>query len=303
MAISERKSAVVKALADSGKSIDDIAKETKLKPSSIRRYLRHAKSKKPPKILLIDIETAPAWIRVWGLYKQKPDYQQIVKPWFTLSWAAKWLLDKEVISDCVTPKEALARDDFRIVNTLWKVVDEAHIIIAHNLIKFDERKIMAKFIEYGLPRPRSYRKIDTLKQSMKHFAFLSHRLDYLNSLFQLKRKEDTDYQLWIDCEEGDPKALAYMLHYNKSDVVALEQLYLELRPYLSNHPNVGLYVDDEDRMCPHCQSRKVEQDGHYYTNISKFPLYRCGECGALSRGRFSEISKEKREKLLVSTVG
>jgi len=126
----------------------------------------------------------------------------------------------------------------------------------------------------------------------------------MNSIFSLRMKEDTDYQLWIDCEGGKTKALKYMLYYCESDVGALEDLYLKLRPFMTSHPNLALYVDDEDPMCPYCLSKEIIEEGEYTTNISVFPAYRClnPKCGATPRGRKSKVSKEKRKRLLISTV-
>ncbi len=34
------------------------------------------------------------------------------------------------------------------------------------------------------------------------------------------------------------------MSYNKHDVIGLEQLYLEIRPFIRNHPNLGILLDD-----------------------------------------------------------
>jgi len=300
--ISRKRSAVVRALKTEGLTVDEISNKMHLKRSSVRRYLRDSKELKNPKILMLDIETSPVWVRVWGLWRQRIPYQNVIKDWFMFCYAAQWLGSKEVISDCVTPEEALERDDSRICHPLWELMNDADIICGHNVDRFDLRKIMARFIDNGFLRPSPYRTIDTLTQSRKHFALSAHNLDYINSIFSLRLKEDTDYQLWIDCENGDEESLAYMVHYCESDVKALVDLYEKLRPYMTSHPNVSLYIDDDDPRCPHCGSTKVVKDGTYTTNVSVFVAYRCLDCGATPRGRKSIVSKEKREGLLVSTV-
>jgi DNA-directed RNA polymerase subunit RPC12/RpoP len=69
-----------------------------------------------------------------------------------------------------------------------------------------------------------------------------------------------------------------MLNYNKHDVIGLEQLYLKLRPYIKNHPNLGVLLDED--VCPNCGSYDlVEEIGKYYfTTANKFPVYRCANC-------------------------
>jgi len=59
-------------------------------------------------------------VSVWGLYKQYIPNDNIIKDWNILSWAAKWLFDDEIMSDILTPKEAVARDDSRILKSMWK---------------------------------------------------------------------------------------------------------------------------------------------------------------------------------------
>ncbi len=46
---------------------------------------------KAPKILLLDIETAPHRVFAWGLWGQDIHLDQIEEPGYTLCWAAKWL--------------------------------------------------------------------------------------------------------------------------------------------------------------------------------------------------------------------
>ena len=302
MAISKKKSAVVRALKDEGLTRNEIEKKLGLSASSVRRYLRDSKQLKHPKILLIDIETAPAHGRFWQPFKTTIQHYQVTKPWFMICWASMWLGQDNVISDCVTPKEAINRDDKRVSESVWGLINEADVLIAHNLVKFDRRKLYARFIQNKLPKPKDARLIDTLTQAQKQFAFLYHKLDYLNSIFSLRMKEDTDYQLWIDCEAGETEALAYMLHYCESDIKALEDLYITLRPWMTSHPNLGLYVDDDNPMCPHCMSTKIIEDGVYTTNVSMFVAYRCLKCGATPRGRKTLVSKEKRDGLLISTT-
>src|SRR5680860_822171 len=121
------------------RSTFDLSYETVTR--NIRRYKQFVReSEEPsklPRILLFDIETLPMWIRVWGLYKQRPNIKQIVKDWIVLSWSAKWLDGTEMMSDILTPKEIKDRDDSRICKSIWKLIDEASIIIAHNCNRFD----------------------------------------------------------------------------------------------------------------------------------------------------------------------
>jgi hypothetical protein len=52
-----------------------------------------------------------------------------------------------------------------------------------------------------------------------------------------------------------------MRRYNIRDVVALEPLYLKLRPWIEGHPNVAVYSDSDEVACPKCGSTKLKLNG------------------------------------------
>ena len=50
-----------------------------------------------PKILVLDIETSPIISHVWGLWDNNVSLNQVQTDWHLLSWAAKWLGEKEIM--------------------------------------------------------------------------------------------------------------------------------------------------------------------------------------------------------------
>jgi len=207
------------------------------------------------------------------------------------------------LSDCATPKEAANKDDSRICKSLWDVLEDAHIIIAHNAVKFDVRKVKARFIVNHLPPFSPIQAIDTLRQSRKIAAFSSHKLDHLTKQFGLSQKDDTDFDLWVRCCNGEKEALDYMLEYNKSDILALEGLYLFLRPWMTSHPNMGLYCNHDGSVCPSCGCESIDwRINEYYTPAGKYNAFRCNECGAIGRSRFNALKPEERKRLTISTA-
>ena len=237
-----------------------------------------------PKILLFDIETALMEVYVWGLYKQRIPHTNIIKDkdgseksWFVLSWAAKWLFDDNVQSDIVTPSESRSRNDKRILKSIWKLLDEAEIVIGHNLDRFDIRKLNARFIDNDINPPSPFRSIDTLKVARKEFAFVSYKQDFLTKHFELENKLKTEFQLWVDCMQGDQARLDEMAKYNRHDVMGLEQVYLKLRPYIKNHPNLGVLMEMD--VCPNCGCEHLDEtEATYFTSANQFPVYRCQGC-------------------------
>lgn len=309
--ISQSRIDLVRSMLNNKYSIEDIAINLGVKNRSARRYIRLARAKSSPqlnkmsfpKILLLDIETATMTIETWGiLYKQRPQPHQILEEWFCLAWAAKWLFDSNIMSDIVTPLEAIQRDDSRILKGIWELLEEADIICAHNGQNFDIRKMNARFIKHGVKPPLPYQIIDTLKVARRHFAFSSYSLEYLCNFLGLTPKMSTSYHLWKGCLAGDKKAMEEMNKYNERDIVCLEDLYLKLRPWMKSHPNVALYSSLDIPVCTNCGGEDLEFNGFYYTPAGRFQSGRCGNCGAIFRSRYSDLTKEERENLLISAA-
>lgn len=247
---------------------------------------------KPSKVLVFDIETLPLWIRTWGRWPEYPSNKQLIHDYCILSWSAKWLNDDKIISECLTPKETSKRDDERIVRLLWKLLDSADVVIAHNGKRFDIRKVNTRFWKYNLPKPSSYKVIDTLVSVKEVFGLSFNNQDYIAKFKELEEKLDTNYELWIACENGDKNALDYMRTYNEGDVRTLEQIYLDVRNWIPNHPNMALIENMKD-VCPVCLNGSYEECGEFVANTYKYPEYRCSSCGSTWHG--SKSKKETKE--------
>ena len=223
----------------------------------------------------------------WRCGKQFIGPEQIIKDWHVICWSAKWLYSTEVMSDVQTPEEARAEDDKRVLGSIHKLLDQADIVISHNGKKFDHRKLTSRFILNGYPPSTPYAFVDTLEHSRKIGAFSSNRLNYLGKLSQNKEKLETNHKLWTDCANGDEEALRYMSEYCDEDIRLLEGVYLWLRPYMKSHPNIGLFVDSDKPTCCNCGSNNLTEieESYYSTSVNLYPVLRCGDCGAISRGR------------------
>lgn len=254
------------------------------------------------KILVLDIETAPINAYVWGIWNQNIGTHQIQSDWFCLTWAAKWLFEDKVYSAKLKPKEVVNQDDKRIIQGIWRLVNEADIVIAHNGEKFDMPKLNTRFIINGLNPPLPYQQIDTLKHIRRQFGFTSNKLDYVNKLLNLERKKETKFELWEQCMKGNSSALSEMEKYNVQDVRILEETYLLIRAWIKPHPNVGLFIlDEREYHCPNCGSNELTDEGKsYYTSANVYELRRCTNCGATSRKRLSSITVKERRHLLIS---
>lgn len=261
---------------------DDMACEVyNINPESLSRYKRVYNQKPTAKVFEFDIETSPNLGFFWKAWKTNIPYQQLVAPWFMLSWSGKWLYSPEMLNDRLTSEEAIKQDDSRIVKSLWELFEEADIVIAHNSAKFDVPRSNTRFLLNGLMPPSPYQIIDTLKVAQKEFAFPHNNLGALAKHLGIEAgKIDTDWTLWERCYNGEEEALEEMQTYNDQDVILLEDVYVKLRPWIKSHPNMNLYT--EDGVCSNCGSRHVINTGTYRTNVNEFLAEQC-ECGAWSR--------------------
>lgn len=232
-----------------------------------------------PRTLIFDLETFPNLLYSWRLWE---GHALEVKEFSTICcFSAKWLGGKQVTKALVDyPKRTAERD---LIADLWKLVDEADIIIAHNGRGFDFGRMNAQFIKWGFNPPSPAQKIDTKQVAKKVFGFESNSLDNLCQLLELGHKMETGgYDLWRKCMAGDSKAWAKMKKYNAYDVTLLERLYLKLRPWMPCHPNVSLFSDRG--ACPKCGKKALISRGLYRSTTRTYQRFQCRECNGWSRG-------------------
>ncbi len=189
------------------------------------------------KVLVFDIETSLMIFTAFHTGEQYLSDTNILDDYFILSWAAKWLGEEEVFSDVLTSTEAKKKNDKRIMKSLWKLIDEADVIIGHNLDKFDIKKINTRFIYHRLGLPRDYKTIDTLKILRKNFALSSNKLDYACRFLGIPCKtEHSGYEMWLECLKGSKTALSELQGYNRNDVPITETLYSVIKEGKFNYP-------------------------------------------------------------------
>ena len=282
-----------------------------LKPSTIRRYRREAKQRDvdiqeeydEPNILLFDLETAPLQVYTFGTGKQYINHENIEKGRSLLSWSAKWLCDDEVMSDRTTIEEAESRNDKRLVNSLWALIDQADILVGHNIKSFDSKVANSRFLVNDLKPPSNYQMIDTYRQVRKNFDFTSNSLDYLTNILCGEEKQDTSMKLWKRCVNGDKSALKEMEDYNQQDVRANEDLYFETRAWYKSGVNLGLYFSDIGNRCPRCGSKDLDiGKKDYYTATGKYKTVRCNDCDGVGRSRFVDFDTKDRKHLFRTTA-
>ncbi len=252
-----------------------------------------------PKVLIFDIETAPIIAYVWGLWENNVALNQIHTDWHILSWSAKWLHENKIMYMDQRDAKKI-EDDTHILIGIWKLLDEADIVITQNGKAFDSKKLNARFVLQGLRPPSPYRHIDTFLIAKKHFAFTSNKLEYMSKKLGVKytkldHKKFPGFELWKECLAGNPKAWKEMEKYNKHDVLSLEEVYKALIPW-DNTINFNTYYNDNNTRCT-CGSTDIQKHGLRVTTKGKYQRYHCMDCGKSFQDSKNLLSKEKKEFL------
>lgn len=253
-----------------------------------------------PKILIYDIELSLFEVRTFRMWDQTIRPEQIKKDQYVMSWAAKWLGEKKIFYDDQSKVED-QENDKDLIAKLRDLLDEADIVVTYNGKKFDEKKIRARLAKHKLRQPSSFIHIDVLTIVKKYFSFPSHSLGYVckqinKTHFKIEVNEFGGMELWIECMAKNKKAWKLMQTYNKGDILALEELYLNVR-HLDAGFNPNVFRDNIDNICS-CGSENIQQSGYSYTKTGRFLRYICQDCGANYKRKENQLSTKKKELML-----
>lgn len=254
------------------------------------------------KTLILDIETAPSLAYVWSYWKQNIGHDMVADyGGYIMSCSLKWLGETDIIY-----LENRKHNDRKIVKDICKYLDEADFVVAHNGAKFDIPFIRARAVINDVPPPSPFKVIDTLKIAKKEMMFRRNTLQFLAEALDVGLRKSSHvkypgFKLWLGCINGDDMAWEEMRQYNILDVEVLEQVYIKLRPWASNHPNINTGKDEVNEMCcPKCGHDELNKRGFYTTNKGKYQRYCCKDCGGWSAETYTANTATDRKNLLNS---
>lgn len=246
------------------------------------------------KILILDIETTPNLAHVWGLWKQNVGLSQVVSTTEVLCLAYKFYNDESVAfySSWDHGRQGM-------LEGIHSALSRSDAVVTYNGKKFDIPHLNREFLLHGFEPPASYSQIDLYQVVRSKFRFSSNRLEHVADQLNIGRKvQHSGFDLWTGCMKGDPKSLATMRSYNEHDVELTEQVYTALLPWITSHPNHGLYTDSDRPVCPNCGSERLVRNGYSSTPMLMYQRYRCKGCGANVRGRTTTLGKDHRSRLV-----
>ena len=233
------------------------------------------------KILFLDIETRPAVAYVWRMYDVNIGPEQIIDAGGTLCVGAKWLHEKGTMffSDWTNGHEEMLKQ-------VHALMSEADAIVTFNGDKFDLPKLMGEFMLHGLKPPAPPTSIDLLN-TVRKMGFVMNRLAFIGPHLKIGEKiKHEGFALWTAVLEGDKKAQKRMEKYCLQDAVLNEKLYKRIKPFIKNHPHLGL---EGKGACGACGSHHVQSRGFRRTKFFKIQRLQCQTCGSWSEGTRQKI--------------
>jgi len=192
-------------------------------------------------------------------------------------------------------------NDKVIMESMWKMLDEADVVIAHNGDRFDVPTLNGRFLLHGMKPPSSFVTIDTLKIARRRFKLTSNKLDFLANYLGLGKKVETGgFELWrAIIEDKCTKSFNKMVEYCEHDTWLLEQVYLKLAPWDNKSPVMYLSEVDDKPLCNICGSDKLHKKGFYRTKTQIFQKYQC-QCGHNQRSPVGLMDSDTRKNVMRS---
>lgn len=247
----------------------------------------------PPKILILDIETAPLLVRCYGLWQQNISTGFIVKDWYIFSFAAKWYGEKDFF---YLDTRDTHENDLEVCNMARNLIDQADILVGHNLDRFDIKKLNTRFLKHNLQPVAKKKTIDTLKIAKRYFAITSNKLDFIAKFLGIKgkrrSKKYTNEQMWNGCCDGVLDCFIENEKYNKQDIKVTEAVFDKLKTW-DESLNFQTYYGH--KICV-CGNKEFHKSGFRHNKQSVHQVYACTNCGKTHTGKENLIDKDARKE-------
>lgn len=236
-----------------------------------------------PRILVLDIETAPAELWGWGMFNQNFGVEQVKAHPYILCVGYQWL--GEGRPQCLTLWELGQKEMLSAVRDLLQAAD---VVVGKNSEKFDYPWLNTEFLKNRIAPHRPVSHVDLQKTFKSQFRFLSNKLEYALQYLDMGGKVPNEgFKLWRKVMEGDEAARRKMVRYCLGDVRKTGQLYLRMRPWIKNHPAMRSLGSEA---CPSCLSKNTKRDGIRRTACFHVQQHQCNNCGRYFSGKRVKVA-------------
>lgn len=238
---------------------------------------------KKPRVLIVDIETAPALMWGWGMYNQNFGVNQIKEFPYILCVGAQWLGEKKVMMF-----SKWEHGEVGMLEAIHRLLTEADLVVGKNSTKFDLPWIRTELLKHKIGPFPLVTHVDLEKTARGKFRFHSNKLEYILEYLGLGGKmEHEGFGMWRKVMEGDRAARRRMMKYCAIDVRQTGELYLEMRPFIDDHPAfraIGSHA------CQACGSTHTKKNGFRYTACYEIQRYKCKNCGREFQGERKKVA-------------
>ncbi len=210
-------------------------KASKAQPLHVERFFCGQKYIGEPRILFCDIESSPILGHAWQRYDT--NLISMIENTKILCVSYRWNHERETKVLALPHFKGYRGgvvDDRHLMEEIWKLLDAADCVVAHNGDKFDVRKINGRFFAHGMTPPRPYLTIDTLKVARKYLYLDSNKMGDICKLLGIGQKLSTHgVDTWLGCMNGEKRAWREMMEYNIHDTVLLYKVFNKLLPWIT----------------------------------------------------------------------
>jgi hypothetical protein len=172
-------------------------------------------------ILYFDLEVSKSQFFSYGakVPSKYLNIEDMTREYYIICWSASYVGSNTIWSDCVTPEEALAWNDKRILGRLRELIEAADLIAGHNVDAYDKKRSNTRFLLNEYEPLTDKKTLDTLKIARSKFAFESNKLDYISQRLGLRPKDDIRNRDWLKIvTTGDEATLKKVHRYCRGDV-------------------------------------------------------------------------------------
>jgi hypothetical protein len=233
-----------------------------------------------PRVLVIDVETAPLTLSGWGLREQNFGLAQVLETSRLLCFAAKWYGKPRVHFS-----SEWQHGQAGMLERAHKLLSDADVVVAHNA-PFDVKQFNTAFLLAGMSPPAPFQTIDTLRAVRSRFFLASNRLDHIARVLGLGQKVSHEgHGLWLRVLDGHGPSRRLMREYNEHDVILCEAVLEALwsKGWVPDGPHVGAIAGRPDG-CPQCGGARLHARGVARTKVSAYQRFQCQDCGGWCRG-------------------
>lgn len=253
-------------------------------------------STKPPRILIFDLEVAPAIVYTYNYRDAFIGPENIIQMPYILAYSAKFYgEDKIYYGDTrKTP-----RDDTKLLKKLSDLINDADYCCGHNLKRFDLPMTKGRLFLEDMAPIIEGTVFDTFKIALKHFKLPFYRLGELAKYLNCERQKLTHakfpgLQLFMEADKGNQEAFKEMEDYCKGDVLVTEEIFKKLMPWESS---INFQMHHQSLICS-CGSKEFKKDGHKFKKSGAYQRFRCVRCQKVFTAKENLIDKDIRRGLL-----